>query len=115
MYIPSPGFQRSDGIIFTPDPFSICPICESEVPESLCDSEYKKRIRHAIRTEEAAPELLWLISLSVLFQHGPRSGRDDLFDKILRALQRKYPDKTLRELINAGNRLWEFIDKTIFS
>jgi len=54
------------------------------------------------------------MSLSVLFQNGARSKRDDLFDGVLRALQTKYPDRTLGQLLNAGDRMWNFIGGSLF-
>jgi hypothetical protein len=103
---PSFAFQRIHAVLFTAEPFSICPVCESEVAVSICDPAYSRRIAKALTTNLVFPEIRKLMLLAYLFGAGSKPGSDCQFVCLLRELQGESPDKSLLQLTEAGQTMW---------
>jgi hypothetical protein len=93
------------------DKYVECAVCGLNVPDDLRDSSYEKRWRRALKKQLQKEEFGLLVALSILT--GMKSGAetDSLFDAILRKLQTHYPNKTLPELKESGDRLRRLLSK----
>jgi hypothetical protein len=106
MYHPDRAFDDGfDAQVLGTDAFVVCAICGLNVPDSMRDQGYKERWHRAMRRHLRQERYRMLLSLALLIQMEPNAYINGLFDFVVRRLEAHYPEKTLPELIDAGDKL----------
>jgi hypothetical protein len=100
-----------EGGIFGTDKYVECAVCGLSVPDGMRDRSYEKRWRRAMKSHLQREEFGLLVALSIVTGMRSTAETDSLFDAILRKLQVHYPDKTLPELTESGNRLRKHLSR----
>ena len=104
------GFEAS---VFGAEQYVVCPICGMNVPDDLRGENYKTRWKRATIRMLLTPNVHLLVALSLLMEGRSTPVADKFFGALVDKLHAQYPNKSLPELLGAGNQVLEFVRRDL--